>query len=272
MTGDISDPARDALEGIPDETEGVPVRRGLPSAVVTGGCGDIGRAIATRLRDDGFTVTVTDLLDQRRGDAVAAGLGPGIRYAPVDVTDRRAMSDLVASLERLDVMVANAGIGRSAPVLDLDDDEWQAHLDVNLTGSFLSAQIAARRMVADRAGGSIIFLSSWIGSVPWPEMTAYSVSKAGIEMLCKQFARELAPHGVRFNVVAPGIVRAGMARHQLETEPQYAARAARVVPLNVLQQPHQVASAVSFLASPQADYMTGAKMTVDGGASLFAFD
>ncbi len=118
----------------------------------------------------------------------------------------------------------------------------------------------------------MIFLSSWIGSVPWPEMTAYSVSKAGIEMLSKQFARELAGHAIRSNVVAPGIVRAGMARHQLETEPQYAARAARVVPLGELQEPRSVAAAVAFLASPEADYMTGSKLTVDGGSSLFAFD
>ncbi|MFT4028236.1 MAG: SDR family NAD(P)-dependent oxidoreductase [Protaetiibacter sp.] len=241
-------------------------------AVVTGGCGDIGRAIGRRLARDGFAVTLVDLRDEAEGTAIAASTGDAVSYLRGDVTDATAMTEVVEALDRLDVVVANAGIGRSAPVLELSESEWRAHLDVNLGGAFHTAQAAARRMVREGTPGRLLFTSSWIGSIPWPEMTAYAVSKAGIEMLAKQFARELAPHGIRANVIAPGIVKAGMARVQLETEPAYAARAARVIPLGELQSVDDVAEVVSFLASPGAAYLTGTKITADGGGSLFAFD
>lgn len=250
---------------------------GARHAVITGGCGDIGVAIGRRLVGDGFSVTLVDVRDDAAADVAIAAVhddAPGrrVRYVRADVTDHARMAELFDELPRVDVAVANAGIGRSAPILDLTAAEWQAHLDTNLTGAFNTGQAAARRMVRDGAGGLLLFTSSWIGSIPWPEMTAYIASKAGIEMLAKQFARELAPQRIRANIVAPGIVRAGMARAQLETEPQYAARVARVVPLAELQTVESVADAVGFLCSPDAGYMTGSKLTVDGGCSLFAFD
>ncbi len=251
---------------------------GRRRAVITGGCGDIGTAMAKRLVRDGFAVTLVDLLDAPAAESVVASVRAlagdprSVDYAQVDVTDHDGMAGLFGRLDRVDVAIANAGIGRSAPILDLTLDQWRAHLDTNLTGAFSTGQAAARRMVQDGRPGLLLFTGSWIGSVPWPEMAAYIASKAGIEMLAKQFARELATHGIRANVIAPGIVRAGMARVQLETEPQYAARAARVVPLGELQSVDSVADAVGFLCSPGAAYMTGAKLTVDGGCSLFAFD
>lgn len=258
--------------------EGMSHQATSPVAVVTGGCGDIGRAVGLRLARDGFAVVLADLLDVSTGEAIASELSraqpqaPALRYVRLDVTDRPQVDALFERLGAVDLVVANAGIGRSAPVLELTQDEWQAHQDINLTGCFNTGQAAARQMTAAGRPGSIIFTSSWIGTVPWPEMTAYSVSKAGIEMLAKQFARELAGRGIRANVVAPGIVRAGMARVQLETEPQYAARVAKVVPLNRLQTVDDVAGAVSFLAGPDGSYCTGMVLTTDGGASLFAFD
>src|SRR5690606_32393896 len=117
------------------------------------------------------------------------------------------------------------------PFLDITPESWEKHLDINLTGCFHVGQAAARRMARDRTQGRIIFTSSWVGSIPWPEITAYTVSKAGVDMLTKQMARELAQHGIRVNAVAPGIVRAGLAGRQLDEEPQYAARVAKVIPL-----------------------------------------
>jgi NAD(P)-dependent dehydrogenase (short-subunit alcohol dehydrogenase family) len=108
--------------------------------------------------------------------------------------------------------------------------------------------------------------------VPWPEITAYSVSKAGIRMLARQMARELAGHGILVNVIAPGIVRAGLAKRQMETEPQYARRVKHVIPLGEPQTAEQVARATAFLCSEAADYMTGSTLLVDGGCSLFQFD
>lgn len=247
-------------------------------AAITGGCGDIGLATAQHLARDGYAVTLIDRFDvtaaaeRIRDRAPELDGAPHVEYRRADVTNRAELTAVVESMDRIDVMIANAGIGRSAPILDLTVEEWSAHIDTNLTGAFYTGQAAARRMVRDGTAGLLIFTSSWIGSIPWPEMTAYVASKAGIEMLARQFARELAPHAIRANIIAPGIVRAGMARVQLETEPQYAARAARVVPLGRLETVSDVAGAISFLCSQRAEYMTGSKLTIDGGCSLFAFD
>jgi NAD(P)-dependent dehydrogenase (short-subunit alcohol dehydrogenase family) len=251
----------------------------LPHALVTGGAGDIGSAMGRRLAGDGFQVTLLDRRDASDGERVSASVaaaagvpGSRVRYAQADVTDRKGLDAVVASLPRLDVAIANAGVVDSAPFLEITEEQWRAHLDVNLTGAFHTAQSAATRMVRDGVAGLLLFTGSWVGRVPWPEITAYTTTKAGIEMLARQAARELAPLGIRANVVAPGIVRAGLAKRQLETEPQYAARAARVVPLGRLQTADQVADCVGFLCSPSAAYMTGSTLLVDGGASLFAFD
>ncbi|WP_353114806.1 SDR family NAD(P)-dependent oxidoreductase [Microbacterium sp.] len=245
--------------------------------LLTGGCGGIGRVIAAALLRAGYAVTLSDQRPQEQGDAAAAALrdavaGAEVSYSPADVRDPDAVAALVAGMPRIDVAIANAAIGRSAPILDLTHEEWQAHLDANLTGAFLTGQAAARRMAAEGTEGLLLFTSSWIAQIPWPEMTAYAATKAGIEMLMKQFARELGPRGIRANAIAPGIVAAGMAQHQLDTEPDYAARASRVVPLGRLQTAESVADAVVYLCSPQASYMTGTTLTIDGGSSLFAFD
>ena len=115
-------------------------------------------------------------------------------------------------------------------------------------------------------------IRSWCsGEIPWPEIGPYCVSKAGVRMLARSMARELAAHRIRVNVVAPGIVHAGMARRQYETDPAYARRASVVIPLGEMGTAEQVAQAVAFLCSPQAAYMTGSVLLVDGGASLFQF-
>ena len=119
--------------------------------------------------------------------------------------------------------------------------------------------------------GKIIFTGSWVGEIPWPEISAYSVSKAGVRMLARAMARELAGRGIRVNVVAPGIVMAGMARRQYETDPDYARRASVVIPLGEFGTVEQVAKATAFLCSPDGDYATGSVLLVDGGASLFQF-
>jgi NAD(P)-dependent dehydrogenase (short-subunit alcohol dehydrogenase family) len=249
------------------------------SIIVTGGLGDIGAATGRRLARDGHAITLVDLMDPAGGASLIAdwelidpSLMGRLRYEQVDITESSAVTAMVESQERLDAIIMNAGTVRSAPFLEIDEADWQRQLSVNLTGAFLCAQGAARRMVREGTAGLLLFTGSWVAHVPWPEITAYTASKAGMENVARQAARELARYGIRSNVVAPGIVRAGLAKTQLETEPQYAARAARVVPLGELQTVDQVAAAFSFLCSADSEYMTGATLTVDGGASLCAFD
>ena len=233
--------------------------------VITGGAGDIGRAIARELLEHGAAVT---LVDRRPPDEVElSALGPA-RYAQVDVRDHDAVAAVLAEVDPLDIAIGNAGMVDSAPFLDITPEQWRAHLDVNLTGCFNLGQAAARLMVDRGRPGRILFTSSWVQDVPWPEIAAYSVSKAGLRMLTRSMAAELAPHGILVNAVAPGIVDAGMARHQRETEPQYAARAAKAIPLGRMQTAEQVARAVAALCSDATDYMTGSVLLVDGGCSL----
>lgn len=241
-------------------------------ALVTGAGGDIGAAITRRLLDDGLDVTAVDVKAEEEIAARFGGTDPGPRTASVDLRSRSAVAALLADLPPVDVLVGNAGIGGTSAFLDLDDDLWQRTLDVNLTANFVLGQLVARGMVERGAGGTVVFTGSWVGAVPWPDITAYTVSKAGLVMLARQMARELAQHRIRVNVVAPGIVRAGMAGQLLQDDPVYAARAARVVPLGEFQTPEQVAGAVAFLCTEDGAYVTGTVLLTDGGASLFQFD
>lgn len=245
------------------------------TAIVTGAAGDLGNAMARQLAENGAHVLMWDIVP--RADAADAiervrAHDAEADYAEVDVRDRAAVDEAIANLPRLDIVCSNAGIVDAQPFLDLSQDNWQNHLDINLTGCFNVCQSAARKMVVDGTKGRIILTSSWVGSIPWPEITAYSVSKAGVNMLVKQMARELAANGILVNAVAPGIVDAGLAGRQLREEPQYAARVAKVIPLVEPGTPEEIAAAVIYLVSPQTAYMTGSILTLDGGCSLFQFD
>jgi NAD(P)-dependent dehydrogenase (short-subunit alcohol dehydrogenase family) len=240
-------------------------------AVITGAAGDIGSAMVRRMLADGYGVTALDVRSDedwahRHADLAA---DPRVQYATADVADRSRVRAVLAATERVDVVLGNAGVGTTRSFLDIDDAYWDASLRTNLTGNFVVGQEAARHMVAAGRAGRIIFTGSWVGQVPWPDITAYTVAKAGLTMLAKQMAKELAPHRILVNVVAPGIVAAGLAGELLRTDPAYARRAARVVPLRAFQTPEQVAGVAAFLASPAADYITGTVLTADGGCSLF---
>ena len=245
--------------------------------VVTGGTGDIGRAMALEVVDRGGRVTIFDVRAPDESDADHAPLVLAIEqekvaFERVDVRDRSQVRSALERIAPFDVVIGNAGISDAAPFLEITDDQWRRHLEVNLTGNFLLGQEAARIMVERGGGGHIIFTGSWVQEIPWPEIAAYSASKAGLAMLTKSMALELARHNIRVNVIAPGIVAAGMAKYQMENEPQYARRITNVVPLGRLQTTADVARAAAFLCSSDADYMTGTTLVVDGGCSLFQFE
>lgn len=247
--------------------------------IISGGAGAIGVGIVAALTQHGARVTINDLVTPleayKRLDA--AGIDrTRIEYVRGDLTQPDQVSRFIeAARKRFDAIhtaLCHAGIVQAAPILQVSEAEWDQHLAVNLKGAFLLAQAAARSMQADKVRGQLIFTSSWVASVPWPEIGAYSTSKAGMNQLMRTFARELAPEGIRANAIAPGIVGAGMAKRQWDTEPEYQARARRAIPLGELQTVESVADAFVFLCSAAARYMTGAVLTVDGGCSLYPMD
>ncbi|WP_309620281.1 SDR family oxidoreductase [Salinibacterium sp.] len=250
---------------------------GRPVALITGGLGDIGQAVAITLVRDGFDCQILDLAPSEMGAARCAavaeaeGVSPeSLTYTQCDVQNAQALEHLVSSLPRLDVAVVNAGVVHSSPFLSISEEAWMRQIGINLTGAFFTAQSSTRKMVANGQPGLVIFMSSWVATRPWPEIAAYSASKAAVDQLMRQIALELAPLQIRAVSVAPGIVRAGLARNQLENEPQYAARASRSIPLGSPQEAHDIANAVSFLASPKARTMTGSILLVDAGCTLGA--
>lgn len=240
---------------------------------ITGAAGDLGHAMSLELARLGAHVTMIDRVgeDQASERIGAVGRVGRCAYVQADVTDRSAIEAALRDVDPLDVAIGNAGIVEPAPFLEVTPEQWQAHLDINLTGCFNVGQVAAQLMVQRDRPGLVLFTGSWVGEIPWPEIGPYCVSKAGVRMLARSMARELAAHRIRVNVVAPGIVHAGMARRQYETDPAYARRASVVIPLGEMGTAEQVAHAVAFLCSSEAAYMTGSVLLVDGGASLFQF-
>jgi NAD(P)-dependent dehydrogenase (short-subunit alcohol dehydrogenase family) len=253
--------------------------------VVTAGYGDIGRATCRRLCQEGATVVMTGRKCETDGRAIAAAAQDGagsVEYLRCDAGDRQSIDALLADATRrhgrIDVVIGNAAMVENGPFLDVRPDQWQAHLDLNLTGNFHLGQAAARIMVKQeplvRPGcqrgvrGKILFNGSWCQDMPWPEGSCYGVAKAGLAFLARAMAQELAVHGIRVNVVAPGIIMAGLSKICYETDPNYGPRATAAIPLREFGTPEQCADAFLFLAGDESDYMTGISLVVDGGASL----
>ena len=172
-----------------------------------------------------------------------------------------------ALAEHLDVFVANSGAGWVTPFLDIPFEEWQRTLDLNLTGTFLSCQLAARRMLAsDRPNRALLVVSSIRALGVRPGRLAYSVTKAGLNQLVRVAAQELAPSGIRVNALSPGITATPMA---LEGNPEVYAEAMASVPLGRAGTPADMGEAALYLCSPAGRFVTGANLIVDGGESLW---
>ena len=253
--------------------------------VVTAGYGDIGRAICRRFCEEGGTVIMTGRKNGEKGSAIAQATQAGggtIEYLRCDAGDRPSIDAMFQAVlqrhPRIDVVISNAAMVENGPFLDIRPDQWQSHLDLNLTGSFHVGQAAARIMVDQepikRAGcergvrGKILFNSSWCQDLPWPEGCCYGAAKAGLALMTKAMAQELAVHGIRVNIVAPGIILAGLSKLCYETDAKFAPRATAAIPLREFGTPEQCADAFLFLASDESDYITGISLLVDGGASL----
>jgi len=243
-------------------------------AVVTGAARGIGAGIAARFVAAGAQVVLADL-PGAGADQTAAALGPQAQALECDVTDAAQVTDLVRqTLDRfgaLDVMVANAGIAPAVPFLDLTPDQFRKVVDVNLTGSFLCVQTAARQMLAQagRAPGAIVLMASVQAQSVAPTHAAYAASKGGVVQLTKAAAVALAPHGIRVNAIGPGSIATDMVEATL-TPALRRAVAART-PMGRLGRAEEIAETALFLASDASSYVTGQTLYVDGGRLALAF-
>ncbi|HEY7649142.1 MAG TPA: SDR family NAD(P)-dependent oxidoreductase [Methylomirabilota bacterium] len=236
-------------------------------ALVSGGGRGIGQAIALAFAREGARVAVADVVGATAA-ATARRIGGRRALAlQMDVADSMSVDAGFAALDRrwgrIDIAVANAAIEPIVPFLELEEDTWDRILDVNLKGTFLVAQRAARRM-ARRRRGVIITLSSVNAEVARPESAAYAASKGGVRQLTKAMAIGLAPLGIRVNAIGPGTVVTGLTRHLLRNRAWRDAVNSRT-PMQRVADPKEIAEVAVFLASEASSYMTGSTVYVDGG-------
>jgi len=238
-------------------------------AVITGGGGGIGRATAMSFAKAGAKVAIIDRdekgLETTRSELRALGAEPVV--APCDTSDAASVAAAAEAVEKslgpCGILVNTAAILRAGGLDTLSLAEWNTTLAVNLTGYFLCAQIFGRQM-RKLGRGSLVHVASVAGSNAQGFSGAYSVSKAGVVMLSRQFASEWGPQGIRSNVVSPGLVVTPMSQAFYDT-PGVTERRAAVTPVRRVGMPQDIADAVTFLASDRASYINGDEIIVDGG-------
>lgn len=230
-----------------------------PTALVIGGAGGLGSAIAHGLVDAGWTVLTASR------DALAAS---DFDHVALDVTSEESVVAAFSEVEQrvgpLSALVNAAGITSSAPALETSLDDWNRVLTTNLTGTFLVNREFARAAVREEKGGSIVNIASLCARAGCELVPAYSASKAGVVGLSRSLAMEWAPLGIRVNSVIPGVFLTALNASRLQGTPRGDAARART-PMGRFGAPHEVAGAVEYLVSDRAGFVTGTEIVVDGG-------
>lgn len=248
-------------------------------AVVTGAAQGLGLGMAERLARDGATVIIADL--QRDKAQIAAkqlcGQGLNMQAAYLDISDSAGVNvffdKVVEEHGRLDILVNNAGVGQTVtPTVELSDEEWERVLKVTLTGTFYCCR-ASGAIMERQGSGCIVNVSSVNGQNPAALVAAYNVAKAGVIVLTRTLALELAAYGVRVNAVCPGPVYTDFNRTVMDqrrkslniTEEEMIERIRKAVPLGRWGEPEDIAHGVAFLCSPESSWITGEVLRVSGG-------
>ena len=241
------------------------------TALVTGASYGIGAATAIGLAEDGFDVAVTDLAIDDLAETIAAIESTGRRAVPIGLDVRSqpsidtAFQTAIAALGRLDALVNNAGVpSLGKPAVDIARHEWDGVMAVNLTGTFFASQAMGRHLIGTGRPGTIISLASTHGVVGFANASAYGIAKAGVSHMTRMLAIEWAPHRIRVNAVAPGTTETRSRAPRL-ADPEHRHRMLSRIPIGRFGTAQEMAAAIRYLASPQASYITGQTLILDGG-------
>jgi NAD(P)-dependent dehydrogenase (short-subunit alcohol dehydrogenase family) len=239
--------------------------------IVTGGARGIGYGIGTCFARQGAMVALADVnleAAQQAATALLAEGSPKTLGVLCDVTNRAQVEQMVAAVVqhfgRLDVLVNNAGICPFVDVMAMTPEVWQKTLDVNCTGAFHCTQVAAKYLIEQGQGGRIVFITSLAENVTGPAQVDYGASKAGLRMTMVGFATALGRHGITCNAVAPGMIYTDMTKHHWDLPGPKEYIKTRV-PVGRIGTPIDIGHACVFLASPEAAYINGISLRVDGG-------
>jgi NAD(P)-dependent dehydrogenase (short-subunit alcohol dehydrogenase family) len=247
---------------------------GRKAALVTGASSGIGAAIALALAKSGFDVAVSATRVGNLAGTVAAIAPTGARAVPLALDLRsqlsmeQAMAEVIGALGGLELLVNNAGVTLRKPALETTAAEWDEVIGVNLTGTFFMCQQLARHLTGARRPGCIVSIASTHGKLPYPQRSAYGISKAGVIHMTRMLACEWAEHGIRVNAVAPGTVETPSRVAFFAADPNARTAMLERIPLRRFGEPEEVAAVVCYLASPQAEYVTGQTLLVDGGLTM----
>lgn len=246
-------------------------------AIISGGLGDIGRAIAKELAQRGADIALGDILSpDRAADTLdeLRRLGRKARYDCVDVADADAVNTWVLAAEAdlgvPTLIIPNAAIVHLADIRTVTPEQWNREMRVNLDGAYHLAQAGVLRLLHHKKPGRVVFTGSWAAHAPHTHIPAYCSTKAGIRMLCRCMARDLAPDGILVNEVAPGYVDAGLSGRIYDQFPEKREASIEQIPIRKLIQADDVAFQVAHLCDPRNAHMTGTAIIMDGGLSLLS--
>jgi glucose 1-dehydrogenase len=241
------------------------------NALITGGDQGIGQAIALAFAEKGANVAVNFRKNRQGADETAGLIRKLGRKAAVLQADvghiaeaRKLVEDAIAALGPLDVLVNNAGIEKRASFLDVTEEDYRAVVEVDMTAPFFLAQTFVRHLVDARRPGKIINISSVHEELPFPHFTPYCMAKGGLRMMMRNLAVELGSCGITVNNIAPGAIETPINK-ELMANPELLKKVTKNIPLGRIGKPEDVASLAVFLASSDADYVTGSTFYVDGG-------